>query len=241
VLAPWLDSMERSVASGATHSLGFPITPPEDCKRTGQQYQGPKVLIVDGLCYSAADMFIAGFKDHDLGWIIGLHNSTGAGGANVWSHRLLRYLAVDQPGHGGLRRLPGGADLRIAVRRTLRVGPNAGEVIEDFGIAPDQIHLMTENDIRGKNEDLVATAVEALQRLPCYRLSVTRDNDTIEVEAPGADWVQVTRAERPLRTFDLDSTGRTRLSGQRLGAPGQEVEFAAYADGQPVASTRLIL
>ena len=241
VLAPWLDSMERSVASGATHSLGFPITPPEDCKRTGQQYQGPKVLIVDGLCYSAADMFIAGFKDHNLGWIIGLHNSTGAGGANVWSHRLLRYLAVDQPGHGGLRRLPGGADLRIAVRRTLRVGPNAGEVIEDFGIAPDQIHLMTENDIRGKNEDLIATAVEALQSLPYYRLSVTRDHEAVEVEAPGADWVQVTRAERPLGSFDLGSTGRTRLAGQRLGAAGQEVEFAAFAEGQPVASTRYIL
>ena len=241
VLEPWLDSIERSVASGATYSLGFPITPPEDCKRTGQQYQGPKVLIVDGLCYSAADMFIAGFKDHDLGWIIGLHNSTGAGGANVWSHRLLRYLAADQPGHGGLRRLPGGADLRIAVRRTLRVGPNAGEVIEDFGIEPDQIHLMTENDIEGKNEDLIATAVEALQRLPCYHLSVTGDHDAVEVDAPGADWVQVTRAERPLGTFDLDSTGRVKLAGKRLGAPGEEVEFVAYDEGQPVASTRLIL
>ena len=238
VLAPWLDSMERSVASGATYSLGFPITPPADCKRAGQQYQGPKVLIVDGLCYSAADMFIAGFKDHDLGCIIGLHKSTGAGGANVWSHRLLRYLSAGQPGRAGLRRLPRGADLRIAVRRTLRVGPNAGEVIEDFGIVPDQIHLMTENDIRGKNEDLIATAIEALRNSPCHRLAVASNNDALEVDAPGAQWVQVTRAERPIGTFDLDRAGHAALDVQRLGAPGQQVDIVAYVEGRPVASTR---
>jgi hypothetical protein len=241
VLEPWLDSMERSVASGATHSLGFPITPPEDCERTGQQYQGPKVLIVDGLCYSAADMFIAGFKDHDLGRIVGLHDSTGAGGANVWSHRLLRYLSAGQPGRGGLRRLPKGTDLRIAVRRTLRVGPNSGEVIEDFGIVPDQIHLMTENDIRGKNDDLIATAIEALQALPSHRLAVARSINALEVDAPGADWVQITRAERPIGTFYLDSLGHTRLDVHGLGAPGEEVEFVAYIDGQPVAGTRYVL
>lgn len=70
-LEPWLDSMNRAVASGASHSLAVPITPAAECNRKGQIYQGPKVLIQDGLCYSAADMFIAGFQDHGLGQIIG--------------------------------------------------------------------------------------------------------------------------------------------------------------------------
>jgi hypothetical protein len=238
VLEPWLSSMERSVASGATHSLGFPITPPEDCRRTGQHYQGPKVLIVDGLCYSAADMFVAGFKDHHLGRIIGVHQNTGAGGANVWSHRLLRYLAAGQPDHGGLQRLPKGADLRIAVRRTLRVGPNAGEILEDFGIVPDQIHLMTRKDLEENNDDLIAAAIEALQTLPSHRLVVAKDGKVLKVEAQGAGWVQVTRLQRPVGIFELDSSGRTRLDVQSLGAPGEEVELVAYLEGQPIASTR---
>ena len=65
------------------------------------------VLIVDGLCYSAADMFAAGFIDHDLGRVIGVHENTGAGGANVWSHRNLSRLK--DPENSRLKALPAGA------------------------------------------------------------------------------------------------------------------------------------
>ena len=48
------------------------------------------MLITDALCYSAADIFAAGFQDNGLGAIVGTDAHTGAGGANVWTHDLLR-------------------------------------------------------------------------------------------------------------------------------------------------------
>ena len=36
--------------------------------------------------------FAAGFQDHGLGPILGVSGNTGAGGANVWTHDLLRDL-----------------------------------------------------------------------------------------------------------------------------------------------------
>ncbi len=57
-----------------------------------QRYGKPSVLVTDPLSYSATDMFTAGFQDHRIGKVIGVGGTTGAGGANVWSHALLRRL-----------------------------------------------------------------------------------------------------------------------------------------------------
>jgi len=89
-LGDWIDSIKQSIETGATYSLGYPITDPHKCNNIGQRYFGPVVLIVDPLCYSATDIFAAGFKDHDIGPVVGVGENTGAGGANVWSHGLLR-------------------------------------------------------------------------------------------------------------------------------------------------------
>ncbi len=240
VLRPWLASMQRSVASGATHSLGFPITPPDTANARGQRYQGPKVLIVDALCYSAADMFIAGFADHELGHIIGLQDNTGAGGANVWSHRLLRYLAAQEPDGGRLTRLPRGADLRTAVRRTLRVRANAGELVEDFGIRPDRVYRMTKTDLLRGNRHLIQAAIDHLRAATAYGVSVERRGRTLRVVAPHADAVRVTSGGRPVATRDLRA-GRVRIGLPIAGARQPEIEIVAYADGRPVARTRHVL
>src|SRR5690606_38594654 len=235
-LRPWLGSMERSAASGATHSPGFAITRPEDCNRRGQKYQGAKVLIVDGLCYSAADMFAAGSKDHAIGTIVGIHATTGAGGGNVWSHRLLQFLAADEPDHGGFRLLPQGADLRAAVRRTVRVGPTAGELVEGFGIEPDVRCAITREDLLNGNRSLIRTAISELKKLERHRISVRQTRDRYHLVSPGSRFVQVTHAGRPIGTFALDGHGEAR---PRLRGPaGAELEFVAIAEGRPVARTR---
>ena len=235
-LRPWLGSMERSAASGATHSLGFPITRPEDCNLRGQKYQGPKVLIVDGLCYSAADMFAAGFKDHDIGTIVGIHGNTGAGGANVWSHRLLQFLSTEEPDHGGFRLLPQGADLRAAVRRTLRVRATAGELVEDFGIEPDVRYAMTRDDLLNGNRSLIEAVLAELKKLRRYWISVQHTGDHFRLKSPGSQFVQVTATGRPVGTFPLDGNGEAH---PRIRGPlGAELEFVAIANGRPVARTR---
>jgi len=91
-LAPWVDSIRGSVETGAIYSRGFSITPQDFANRKGQKYHGPVVLITDARCYSATDIFAAGFQDHDIGPILGVDDNTGAGGANVWTHDLLKQL-----------------------------------------------------------------------------------------------------------------------------------------------------
>ena len=48
------------------------------------------MLVTDAFCYSTTDIFAAGFQDHEIGTILGCHDNTGAGGANVWDHDDLR-------------------------------------------------------------------------------------------------------------------------------------------------------
>ena len=78
--------MELALQTGSPFSAGFPISDPKKCNEMGQRYFGPVVLITDALCYSTTDIFAAGFQDHEIGKVIGVHETTGAGGANVWEH-----------------------------------------------------------------------------------------------------------------------------------------------------------
>lgn len=177
-LTPWINSIKQAVVTGATYSLGYPITSEDSCNEIGQKYQGPVLLITDALCYSATDIFAAGFQDHKIGPILGTHSNTGAGGANVWTHRLLRTLTSDAESASGpspdspFKPLPNGAGMRVAIRQTLRVGEQAGMPIEDLGVVPDFVHKMTKNDALEGNVDLINHAGEILSKMPLYTLSV---------------------------------------------------------------------
>ncbi|HEY6640932.1 amidohydrolase family protein [Povalibacter sp.] len=161
-LQPWIDSIARSTVTGAVYSEGFPITPAAKANALGRRYKGPVVLITDALAYSATDIFAAGFRDHAIGPILGVDDNTGAGGANVWSYALLQDLFADK--EPSLAALPGGCDVRVAIRRTLRVGASAGMPLEDLGVVPDARHYLTRRDVLGSNEDLMAHAAGLLAR-----------------------------------------------------------------------------
>ena len=160
----WIPSIEQSIQTGAAYSLGYPITPLSRLQGIQAGYPGKVVLITDALCYSATDMFAAGFKDHGIGKILGTSGNTGAGGANVWTHTLLDRL-LRQPGPpytpyptSPFKPLPFGAEMRVAIRRTLRVGAQAGVPVEDLGITPDEIHDLTRDDLLYDNVDLIKHA-----------------------------------------------------------------------------------
>jgi Peptidase family S41/Amidohydrolase family len=159
-LKPWIESMSVGVITAAVHSEGFPITPPDRANAVGRKYRGPVVLITDALAYSATDIFAAGFRDHDIGPILGVDDNTGAGGANVWSYALLERLFADK--EPSLEPLPGGCDVRVAMRRTLRAGANAGMPLEDLGVVPNERHYLTRRDILSQNEDLIEHAAQML-------------------------------------------------------------------------------
>lgn len=153
-LAPWRDSVEQAIETGAQYSSAIPLYPADVVNSVGQVYHGPVVLITDALCYSATDIFSAGFQDHEIGKVLGIDEATGAGGANVWTQQSL----VDGWAAGPFRKLPASAQFRVALRRCLRVGARAGEPVEDLGVRPDELHRMTSRDLLEGNADLMERA-----------------------------------------------------------------------------------
>ena len=143
-LRPWVGSIAEAVETGEAYSQGFALSAPAELAEGLPRYGGPKVLIVDARSYSAADIFAAGWQDNELGPILGTAERTGAGGANVWTHELLRLWLPDQ-----LTELPLGAGFRVALRRATRTGANVGVPLEDLGVRADQVHEPTLADVTG--------------------------------------------------------------------------------------------
>ncbi len=154
----WTPSLEEAVTTGAAYSTAFPLYPGDLVNSVGQIYQGPVVLVTDAQCYSACDIFAAGFQDHQIGPVLGVEANTGAGGANVVTHEDLR---TEWAG-GALNKLPNGVQMRVALRRCLRVGARMGQPLEDLGVIPDHLHELTKRDLLEDNADLMASAGELL-------------------------------------------------------------------------------
>ena len=157
-LAPWLTSVEMSIATGELFSQGFPLTQFNPAVDVAYRYPGKKLLIIDALCYSTTDIFSAGFQDNKLGQILGTAGRTGAGGANVWTYDFFEAL----PGFIRMP-LPGGVSFRAAVRRSTRVGERAGVPLEDLGVEPDARHYLTLRDVTAGNVDLLEAAARQLK------------------------------------------------------------------------------
>jgi len=243
-LGPWVDSIRGAIETGAIYSRGFPITPPEFANQRGQHYHGPAILVTDARCYSATDIFAAGWKDHDIGPILGVDDNTGAGGANVWTHDLLRQLLMlpsPADSQTPYRTLPNGAGMRVSIRRTLRVGTQAGTPLEDLGVKPDHRHLMTRDDLLQGNVDLLDRAAALLAAMPVRRLDVSLSDSGPEL-AVSASTRGITRLDtwvndRPVDTRDV-SGGDTsftvsRPTGQLL------VRLYGYSADRVVASRLL--
>lgn len=243
-LGPWLPSIEQAVQTGATYSNAYSITPTTLANGIGQRYYGPVVLVTDARCYSATDIFAAGFADHRIGAVLGVDSNTGAGGANVWTHGLLHQLLTTTGGvRSPYRDLPGGVDMRVAIRRTLRVGVAAGTPVEDLGVVPDERHWMTRRDVEDDNDDLLAHAVSLLSADPARELGVegTVGADgvlALVVTTAGIDRLDVWLDERPVRSVDVTK----RVTRLRVPAGGaRRLRLEGYSGGRLVASRREVI
>jgi C-terminal processing protease CtpA/Prc len=202
-LSEWRGAIGQAIETGSTFSQGFPVTPPESCNDTGQIYQGPVVLVTDALCYSTTDIFAAGFQDHEIGRIVGVHNNTGAGGANVWDHQLLQALLAGA--NNPFVALPANASMRTAVRRSTRVGARSGVPLEDLGVVPDIRYAMTRNDVLNNNEDLIAFCAAVL--------SNDMDRQVLRINTSGkAPFRELTLESENLDRVDIFVDGRPVLS-----------------------------
>ncbi len=156
----WKRSLDMQLETGEIFTQGFALTDSGDPALNGI-YPGKVVLIIDALCYSTTDFFVAGMQDNGLAYVIGVDPVTGAGGANVWSQRLLRQF-VAESGGTEVTELPSNIDIEIAMRRSMRVGPNDGLPLEGLGVFADRIYQPTRRDVLGENEDLIDLACRVL-------------------------------------------------------------------------------
>jgi len=233
-VADWAPSIGQAVETGEIFSQGFPIMSPDAYNEIGQRYHGPVVLIIDALCYSTTDIFTAGFQDHHIGPILGTSGNTGAGGANVWTHDLLRGFLPDGP----FKPLPGGSIMRVAIRRTTRVGPNAGVPVEDLGVVPDARHDMTKADVLSDNVDLIAAAGALLSKAKHYRLdadvvAAAGGNQKLTVHTEGLDHVDVLVDGRP--RVSVDTPGKQVT----VSVPAGAIELRGFDGGELAAARRL--
>lgn len=217
-LEQWAQSIASVVETGTSYSLSYSITPEDICNDIGQRFYGPTVLISDALCYSATDIFVAGFQDHEIGKVLGVSANTGAGGANVWDHNLFVETLGDP-----FTELPQGAGMRVSLRRTLRVGKYAGIPVEDFGIRPDADHRMTRSDLLEGNQDLLRAAVDLLNTLPVRKLEVqqanTKTTATLTVTTRGITRLDVYLDSRPQVSLDVsdgDTTVKLKRRAQKM-------------------------
>ena len=167
-----MPSIGDAVLTGATYSAGFPLTLDALCNGIGQVYYGPVVLITDALSYSATDIFAAGFQDNEVGPVLGTGGNTGAGGANFWTLDDLMRAQEKDPA-SPFKTLPKDAEIIVAMRRSIRVGLNAGAPLEELGVLPDVLHAMTKRDLLDDNVDLLARAARLIRQRPSFTLSVT--------------------------------------------------------------------
>lgn len=245
-LGAWVESIKRSVETGAIYSRGYPITPPEFANARGQKYHGPVVLITDARCYSATDIFAAGFKDHEIGHILGVADNTGAGGANVWTHGLLRELLrrpapadPDTP----YKTLPNGANMRVAIRRTLRVGEQSGTPVEDLGVTPHSGYSLSRVDLLESNKELIDHAATLLTSMPVRTLrlntSQTGSSLTMTITTAGVDRLDTYVDGRPLDSRDVNDGNH--LFTLNLPDSAALLELAGYENGDYVAARKQVL
>jgi hypothetical protein len=242
-LSPWFESIKQAVQTGATFSQSFSITPEELCNNIGQSYEGPVVLITDALCYSATDIFAAGFQDHKIGPILGTNGNTGAGGANVWTHDLLKSLMGDTD--FPFKSLPNGSGMRVAIRRTLRVHQQEGMPLEDLGVIPDYVHKMTSDDVLNGNIDLINHAASILSKLPVHNvlIDVTSSGDklTVKAKTKNITRLDVFIGDRPERSIDVINGSIEfvlELPGQQKTGAAHFIEIRGFEDNNLVAIQR---
>jgi peptidase S41-like protein len=239
----WADSIMQAVATGATYSQALPLTSEEACNEIGQIYYGPVLLITDALCYSTTDIFAAGFQDNQVGEILGTSGNTGAGGANVVKHnQLIEWTSRCK--NTPLMPLPRGVSMRVALRRSMRVGKHAGRPLEELGIEPDRRYYLTRDDVLNGNIDLMRRAAEILGAKPVYGLSVqikrSGKQRTIVARTKNISRLDVYIDDHPYASVEVKRDGLTEINDVPIKMGLTKLRLEGYDSAGSLVARSLI-
>jgi hypothetical protein len=232
----WKDSIAQAVDTGAVYSQALPLTSEKACNEIGQVYYGPVVLVTDALCYSTTDIFAAGFQDNKIGEVLGTSGNTGAGGANVVKHKqLVEWFRNDE--ESPFKPLPAQMSMRVALRRSVRIGKYAGIPLEELGIIPDHRHYITEDDLLYGGVDLIRAAAKILRPKRSHPIAVEVDrNRALIIRTKNISRLDVFIDSRPYAFRQVGDGGMVRLSGAVPEGKLPRLQVAGYdARGRLVA------
>ena len=130
--------------------------------------------------------------------------------------------------------------MRVAIRRTLRVGEQSGTPVEDLGVKPDTQYSLTRDDLLNSNTDLIDHAATLLASMPVRALRLTTSQTgsslTVDATTAGIDRLDTYVDGRPLDTRDVsDGTHTINVS---VPDSSELLELAGYKNGDYVAARK---
>ena len=220
----WSQDAKDGISSQARYTNPRAITTHDAANRYGQVWFKPVVVLTDATCYSACDLFAAAMQDHAAATIIGTHSTTGAGGANVMSYEVFRAIfAQDGGDENPFVKLPGSQSMRVSWRQTLRVGINAGELIEDAGVKSDVVvRYVTEDVVSGESRVLMKEVHKAIDKMiPRYKSSISLNSSLKQKNGESAKWTEKVKGVDTLEVLN----GETVVATYKTNTDSQDVEI----------------
>jgi len=230
----WSASVRSAIAAGVPYAGPLSVTPLFEANEMGQIWFRPVVVLTDASCYSACDVFAAGMKDSGAGTIIGLHEATGGGGANVMEHSTFRAILA-QSENNPFKALPRGQSMRVSWRQVIRAGKASGKLIENLGVESDVVVPLTTKDVGTESKDLMRSLHRIIDKLePEYRAEVgPRAGSLVLLEngkeanwkerVKGADLIEAYAQGKKVGTFPIEESDE--LAEVEIGSLGLKGEW----------------
>lgn len=201
--------LETARSLGTPFTAAGTISNKAEINDLGMVYFKPVAVFVNSKCYSACEVFAAQVQDHDVGTVFGEDKQTGGGGANYYTLNKILDEKNFQNDPAPFMKLPKHQDIIFAFRQAVRVGKNAGKLIENEGVVADRLSPMSHSDIFNKTNDQMLVLQNYLSSITDkYTSSIYFDSenrhDIVKGQLPkiNATWTDTT-------TFEFKQFGKT--------------------------------
>ena len=199
---PFTALLETARRFGTSFTSSYSISEKEEINDLGQAYFKPVAVFVNSKCYSSCEVLAAQFQDHEVGTIFGEDLQTGGGGANVYYLDKILEEEFAQTDPAPFAKLPGEQNIQFSFRQAIRVGKNAGSLIENVGVRVDRISPMNLTDIFNATNDQLLVLQRYLSSISTdFTSSIYFDSeerrDFVKDKAPliRASWTDTTNFE----------------------------------------------
>lgn len=214
----WSSDVKTAIENQSMYTKPRVLTTVHEANRFGQVWFKPVVVLTDATCYSACDLFAAGMQDQAQVKIVGVHDTTGAGGANVMEYDSFRAVFGDELSNNPFKKLPANQSMRVSWRQSLRTGKNAGKLIENYGVESDLVIRESKDDVGEHNSrKLLATVTNLISEMsPNFKSSiklaskVRMENGSSalwEEDVKGIDTLDIVLDDKVLKTLEVSPEG----------------------------------